>query len=234
MIIHRLISHHLQHGDDTAFYEMQARDAVKWMQSRGVAFGSELKALDLGCGHGVFGGELEKFGCNVSYADIECNLIAERSNAPFTLINLDEDDYSALDQHDLIVCSNVFEHLAKPQNFLKQLPNLLLPNGRLYLSWTNWLSPWGGHDFSPFHYLGPHWGPKLYDKCIGKPRIHFPFKTLYPTYIGQTLRWIRAQKDLRVEACVPRYYSELAFLTKIPVLREFVTWNTALLIRRVE
>ncbi|MBT5927600.1 MAG: methyltransferase domain-containing protein [Verrucomicrobia bacterium] len=232
MIIHRLIAHHLKHGDDTAFYEMQAKDAVSWMQSRHVAMNTKVQVLDLGCGHGVFGGELEKFDCQVSYADIECNLNTERASAPFTHINLDEDDYEELGRYDLIVCSNVFEHLAKPQHFLNNLPDLLNPGGRLYLSWTNWLSPWGGHDFSPFHFLGPHWGPAMFDKLIGKTRIHYPFKTLYPTYIGQTLGWIDRLKGLKVEACVPRYYNEFTFLTKLPVIREFLTWNTAMLIQR--
>ena len=107
MIIHRLIAHHLKHGDDTAFYEMQAKDAVSWMQSRHVAMNTKVQVLDLGCGHGVFGGELEKFDCQVSYADIECNLNTERASAPFTHINLDEDDYEELGRYDLIVCSNV-------------------------------------------------------------------------------------------------------------------------------
>jgi SAM-dependent methyltransferase len=234
MIIHRLIAHHLKHGDDTTFYEMQAQDAIQWMQSRGVKMNPNVQVLDLGCGHGVFGGELEKSGCQVAYADIECTLIPEKATSPFTKINLDEDDYGKLGKHELIVCSNVFEHLANPRRFLTKLPELLQPGGCLYLSWTNWLSPWGGHDFSPFHYLGPHLGPKVFDRLIGKPRVHFTFKTLYPTYVGKTLGWIQETKELKVEACVPRYYNELAFLTKIPVLREFWTWNTAMLIRRTE
>ena len=232
MIIHRLIAHHLKNGDDTRFYEMQAQDAIQWMKSRGVKMNTDIRVLDLGCGHGVFGGELEKSGCQVDYADIECSLIPERADAPFTAINLDLDDYDTLGQYELIVCSNVFEHLANPRNFVKKLPALLQPGGCLYLSWTNWLSPWGGHDFSPFHYLGPCLGPKVFDQIVGKPRIHYPFKTLYPTYIGKTLEWIRETSQLGVEACVPRYYNELSFLTKIPVFREFWTWNTAMLIRR--
>jgi len=234
MIIHRLIRHHLKHGDDTAFYEMQAEDAVSWMEKKGVILDASVSALDLGCGHGVFGGSLERKGCQVTYADIECNLVPERSKAPFIQVDLDQEQQADLGTYDLIVCSNVYEHLAKPRPFLSQLKTHLRPGGQVYLSWTNWLSPWGGHDFSPFHYLGPHWGPAVYDRLIGKPRIHEPFKTLYPTYIGQTLRWIHSLPGLTVRACVPRYYNEFALLTRLPIVREFLTWNTALLIQRSE
>lgn len=233
MIIHKLIAHHLEHGDDECFYEMQANDAIQWMLHQNVPMNPEVHALDLGCGHGVFGGELEKLACSVTYADIENDLIPERSKSPFIQIDLDHDEYGKLGSHDLIVCSNVFEHLSEPQRFLRNMRELLNPGGYLYLSWTNWLSPWGGHDFSPFHYLGPLWGPALHDKLIGKPRIHYPFKTLYPTYIGQTLKWIDELKGLKVSACVPRYYNEFRFLMDLPILREFLAWNTAMLIRRI-
>ena len=107
---------------------------------------------------------------------------------------------------------------------------LLAPGGRLYLSWTNWLSPWGGHEFSPFHYLGARRGHLVYDKIVGRKRIHTPFVDLYPTYIGSILKTIRREPDLRIIRMAPRYYTEFGFLLRIPVLREFVAWNCALLI----
>jgi len=232
MIIHKLILQHLKHKDDADFYLLQARDAIRWIEKSGVEFGTGVKALDLGCGHGVFGVELQKKGCEVGFADEDNHLYDELKESPFQKVDLDKEDVGKLEQHDLVVCSNVLEHLAKPFEFLTNAHKMLKPGGHLYLSWTNWLSPWGGHDFSPFHYLGPYLGPKVFDQIVGKPRIHHPFKTLYPTYIGKTLDWIRETSALGVEACVPRYYSELSFLTKVPVFREFWTWNTAMLIRR--
>ena len=163
---------------------------------------------------------------------MDCQLEPELRSQPFLSVDLDKDDYRSLGTYPFIVCSNVFEHLASPQRFLSQIGQTLEPGGWLYLSWTNWLSPWGGHDFSPFHYLGPVWGPRLYDRLIGKPRIHQPFETLYPTYIGQTLDWIRQEPHLECLHCVPRYYPEFAWITQCPLIREFLAWNTALLIRK--
>jgi hypothetical protein len=109
---------------------------------------------------------------------------------------------------------------------------ILAPAGKLYLSWTNWLSPWGGHEFSPFHYLGAHRGHLLYDKVAKRKRKHTPFENLYPTYIGEVLKMIRQCPELVKLRAAPRYYTEFAFLIHIPVFREFLTWNCAVLIGR--
>ncbi len=232
MIIHRLIAHHLKHGDDAEFYKIQAQDSIRWLKAQGLAITSGTRVLDLGCGHGRFGDALGQTGCHVTYADQSNELATHLSEEPFVQIDLDHDSFDPLGKHDLVICSNVLEHLAKPDRFLENCRQILNQSGHLYLSWTNWLSPWGGHDFSPFHYLGPHTGHKVYDRLIGKKRIHTPFETLYPTYIGELLRKIEALSGLKVIRTVPRYYSELGILMSIPILREFAAWNCAMLIQR--
>ena len=234
MIIHRLIAHHMKHGDDAEFYRIQAQDSIDWLTRNGIAITSGVAVLDLGCGHGLFGRELGKLGCSLTFADQSKDLAAELSTAPFLQIDLDKDSFSTLGNHDLVICSNVLEHLSNPDRFLKNCRSILNPGGHLYLSWTNWLSPWGGHDFSPFHYLGPHTGHKIYDKIVGRKRIHTPFETLYPTHIGRMLHQIHHLDGLRVVKTVPRYYSEFEILMNIPLLREFTAWNCAMLIQRTE
>jgi 2-polyprenyl-3-methyl-5-hydroxy-6-metoxy-1,4-benzoquinol methylase len=230
MIIHKLILQHLKAKDDPTFYTFQAQDAVGWIERSGVALGKGTRALDLGCGHGIFGAELIRRGCPTMFADEQNALLPEISGAPFRKINLDKDDISTLGTYDLVVCSNVLEHLAKPSLFLDRVHEILTPGGKLYLSWTNWLSPWGGHEFSPFHYLGPRLGPSLYDRTLRRKRLHTPFENLYPTYIGSTLRKIRQSPHLVLLRAAPRYYPEFSFLLRLPVLREFLAWNCALLI----
>src|SRR6202035_2113836 len=108
---HKLIAHHLKHKDDAYFYQLQADDAVRWIEQCGVKLNASTRALDLGCGHGVFGARLAKRGCLVTFADERKLLLPEIANAPFRQINLDKDDVGTLGQFDLVVCSNVFEHL---------------------------------------------------------------------------------------------------------------------------
>jgi SAM-dependent methyltransferase len=231
MIIHKLLLRAFKHGDDPVFYAMQAQDAVRWIAASGVKLNAGTRALDLGCGHGILGAEVAKHGCEVVYADETNGLLPEIKGA-FHQFNIDRDDFSQLGQYDLVICSNVFEHLAQPDRFLASADRLLKPEGVLYLSWTNWLSPWGGHEFSPFHYLGTRRGYRLWDKFIGRKRKHTPYENLFPTYIGKTFKAIRRNPHLQVVGAAPRYYTEFAFLLRVPVVREFVSWNCALLIRK--
>ena len=232
MIIHRLIRHHLRHGDDDRFYVLQAEDAVRWMLAKGLKLGPGVRVLDLGCGHGTFGAQLVKRGCTVTFSDCHESLRPELRGLPFTVFEVGKDPLARLGQFDLVLFSNVFEHLANPDGFLAELHTVLAPGGVMFLSWTNWLSPWGGHDFSPFHYLGPRLGPWVYDRLRPGKRVHMPFAGLWPTYIGRTIRRIRRLSGLEVMALAPRYYTEFAWLMRIPVLREFLAWNCAMLIRR--
>jgi len=232
MILHKLLFRAFKHGDDPVFYELQAQDAIRWIAASGVKLASGTRVLDLGCGHGILGAEFARRGCEVVFAD-ESNLLLPGIQGTFRAFNIDRDDLSQLGQYDLVICSNVLEHLAKPEQFLGSAHNILREGGVLYLSWTNWLSPWGGHEFSPFHYLGPRRGHRLWDRIIGRKRKHTPFENLFPTYIGKTFGVIRRNPRLRIVRAAPRYYTELAFLLRIPGLREFAAWNCALLIQRI-
>src|SRR3954467_12106403 len=109
MIIHKLIQHHLKNKDDAVFYNMQALDAIRWMESLGVPFDARSRVLDLGCGHGIFGGELIKRGCQVVFADESNGLMPELTNAPFHRINLDTENVSKVGVYDVVICSNVLE-----------------------------------------------------------------------------------------------------------------------------
>ncbi len=231
MILHRLLWRFARHRDDAEFYRLQAVDAIRWIQSRGLRLGPGVTALDLGCGHGVFGRELARLGVQVTYADEQNFLMPELAGAPFHQINLDREALEPLGRYDLVVCSNVLEHLAQPERFLANAHSILTPAGHLYLSWTNWLSPWGGHEFSPLHYLGPGLGTALYDRLSRRPRFHKPHVNLFPTYIGQVMHFIELESRLTVVARAPRYYTEFPFILSLPGVREVLTWNCALLLR---
>lgn len=232
MILHKLIARFRKHRDDVVFYRMQAEDAIRWIETQGLKLGPETRALDLGCGHGIFGAELVKKGCQVTFSDEESTLVPEIRDSRFLKFNIDREDLSTLGTYDLVVCSNVYEHLSKPSEFIASAQKILSPGGKLYLSWTNWLSPWGGHEFSPFHYLGARRGHLIYDRLMGRQRKHTPFQNLFPTYIGSTLKTIGKNNNLRVIRIAPRYYTEFGFLMHIPYVREFLAWNCAMLISR--
>lgn len=230
MILPQLLWRFAKHRDDPVFYAMQAIDAIRWIRCSGVRLGEGVRVLDLGCGHGIFGGELRKLGCEVVFADESNYLLPEYRDARFLSVNLDRDPLEALGKYDLVICSNVLEHLSQPRRFLASADRLLSPGGRFYLSWTNWLSPWGGHEFSPLHFMGPRLGPRLFD-ALGRKRFHRPGENLFVTHIGRTLGWLKSDGRLEVVAMAPRYYTELAWLLNVPGIREFCAWNCGMLLR---
>lgn len=235
MIINKLIKHHIKHGDDDVFYTLQADDAIRWIRQNGISMLPTSTALDLATGCGIFGHRLAIYGVKVTFSDHHYSLrewMKDR-NYNFQVLKIGEEPLAKLGKFDLVICSNLIEHLPDLDAFIAEIPSVLNSGGILYLSWTNWFSPWGGHDFSPWHYFGTYLGPRIYDLIHGKSkRDHFPYAGLWPTHIGSTLRKIAKQPRLKVIAIAPRYYTEYAWLMKIPILREFLAWNCAILIQK--
>ena len=221
MIIHQLIRLHFNYEKNAhAFFELQALDAIRWLRRGGVPIGGDTTVRDLGCGFGYLGRTCAELGARVTYGDLEDLRMDELKDAPFRQVDLNTADLSAVGEYDLVLCSNVLEHLAQPGHLLAHLPALLKPTGVFYLSWTTWLSAWGGHEFSPWHYFGKRSGP-----------IHTVGKNLFKTHIGAVMREGRANQQLEIQRTAPRYYNELGFLTALPGVRELLTWNCAMQIQ---
>lgn len=236
MIIHKLIKRHITHGDDDEFYRLQASDALRWINMHR-PIRKQDDVLDLACGCGVFGDELRRMiGCKVLFSDHHPSLRDYLvPGSDFRVLSIGNDPIASLGQFDLVLTSNILEHLPDGPAFIREAHTALKPGGVMYLSWTNWFSPWGGHDFSPWHYLGTKLGPAIYDLIHGKgKRGHFPYAGLWPTHIGRTIKLIKANPHLRIVAMAPRYYTEMSWLMKVPVLREFLSWNCAILIQRTD
>jgi SAM-dependent methyltransferase len=133
---------------------------------------------------------------------------------------------------DLVSSSNVLEHAADRWGMVGELVRVCRPGGHVFLSWTNWLSPFGGHEWSPFHYLGPRLGPRAYRWLRGRPPPTTPpGRNLFVVHVGEVLRAL-GRTDLQIVDVAPRYWPRLAFLARIPGVREVALWNCAILIRR--
>lgn len=232
MIMHKLTLRYLRYRDDEGFYRLQAADTVRWLASAGFEPAGGTRALDLGCGHGIIGGELAGRGCEVVYADEHDWRLPEFKGTELARVDIEKDDLARLGTFDLVISSNVLEHLSDPGLLIGSAATLLKPGGLFYLSWTNSLSPWWGHEFAPLHYLGARRGARVFDRFSGRTRKHTPYVNLFPYSIGRILRAVRAEPGLQVVRVVPRYYPELEFLMRIPLLREFLAWNCVVLVRR--
>jgi SAM-dependent methyltransferase len=134
---------------------------------------------------------------------------------------------------DVCYSSNVLEHVTSYEAMLSEMVRVVAPGGVVYLTFTNWLSPWGGHETSPWHYLGGEWAARRYERVTGTPAKNRYGASLFNLSIGQVLRWVHRCPDVTVLDAFPRYYPRWTkWLVHLPGLREFLTWNLVVVMRR--
>jgi len=135
---------------------------------------------------------------------------------------------------DVTFSSNVLEHVPDPMGLIEEMIRVTRPGGLVYLSFCNWYSPWGGHEMSPWHYLGAGYAERRYVRRHRSEPKHHLGVNLYAVHIGPTLRALRARPDVTIVAARPRYYPRwCGFLVRLPGLREVATWNLMLIMRRL-
>ncbi|MFJ5711579.1 class I SAM-dependent methyltransferase [Streptomyces sp. NPDC093105] len=134
---------------------------------------------------------------------------------------------------DVCFSSNVLEHVRDPGTFLSELVRVTRPGGLIYVSFTNWLSPWGGHEWAPWHYLGAERARARYERRTGRAAKHRLGENLFAIGVGSTLRQVRGRDDVEILSARSRYWPVLpGVVTRVPLVREFATWNLLLLLRR--
>lgn len=137
---------------------------------------------------------------------------------------------------DVCYSSNVLEHVPRPWQMADEMVRVTRPGGTVFLSFTNWLGPHGGHETAPWHYVGGHRARRRYERQHGHPPKNFFGESLFAVSVGAALRWARATTATgRVElvAAFPRYHPWwAAAVVRVPGLRELVTWNLVLVLRR--
>lgn len=133
-----------------------------------------------------------------------------------------------------ICCSfNAVEHVPDPWGFLDEVLRIVRPGGLVLIGVTNWLSPWGGHETSPWHYLGGERAVRRYERRHGRPPKNRWGESLFRIDVGELIGWARQHPDATLIDAFPRYYpSWCRPLVRIPGLREIATWNLGLALER--
>jgi len=218
--------------DPEPFYRLLASEAARDLDARHGPL-SGRRVVDLGCGPGIYTQALRARGADVVPVD---NSADEAALLGAPVEGLVLADASALPLEggsvDGVLCSNMLEHTPDPWAVIREIERVLRPGGWAYISWTNWFSPWGGHDMSPYHYLGPRLGPKLYVRRHGPPRKNPYGDGLWAVHVGQTLRYVKGRPGLRVTGVEPRYWPRLRAITRVPGVRELATWNCVIRVER--
>ena len=207
------------------FYTLLAEEAADDLERRhGPLAGKTV--VDLGCGPGWYTEAMRRRGAHVIPVDSDPSETEYAGEPPAGVVIADAgalplDDASV----DGAFCSNLLEHTPAADPIIREIERILRPGGWGYLSWTNWYSPHGGHAMTPYQYLGPKLGPRLYERRHGPPFKNAYGRGLWAQHIGPTIRLVRARPKLRIDRVEPRYWPQLAFVCRVPGLRELVTWN---------
>ena len=223
----------LEQTDPDHFYGMLARDTVAQLCQYTGIDGATI--LDIGGGAGYFSDALRDAGGRVVCVDCDAGeLRGLRGAFPAgsvlgSALALPFADGTA----DICFSSNVLEHVPQPEAMADEMVRVTRPGGIVYLSYTNWLSPWGGHETSPWHYLGGDRAARRYERRRGHgPKNRFG-ESLYAVSVAQVLRWARARTDVEILSMGPRYHPRWAtWVVAVPGLRELVTWNLLLVLRK--
>jgi SAM-dependent methyltransferase len=225
----------VEQTDPDRFYSALAADSVQmlrgWCDLRGAA------VLDVGGGPGYFADAFTLAGARYAGVEPDAGELTARGQVAGNVVRgsglaLPISDGSV----DVAFSSNVLEHVSAPERMADEMLRVLRPRGLAVVSWTPWLSPWGGHETSPWHYLGGRRAADRYAARHGHRPKNDVGRSLFPCSVGRMLRWARrstAQGRADLEHVLPRYHPWWAqWVITVPALREVACWNAVIVLRR--
>jgi SAM-dependent methyltransferase len=218
--------------DPEQFYTSLAEDAVRQVAEYCELAGRTV--LDVGGGGGWFTAAFRSRGAHAYLFEPDPAELRHRTAAPANAVVADGYWLPVRDGGaDVVFSSNVLEHVRDPMGLIEEMIRATRPGGIIYVSYTNWYSPHGGHEMAPWHYLGPGFAERRYiRRHQRKPKHHYG-SNLFPLHVGPVLRALQARPDIEIVDARPRYYPRWCRgLVRLPGLREIATWNLLLILRR--
>jgi SAM-dependent methyltransferase len=242
----------VEQTDPDRFYRTLAEDTANQLASYAPLFNRTI--VDVGGGPGYFSEAFESRGAKVILVEPDARPLEIRDpSLPFA--NFEErHDYAVIpgrlhegrtisgdgmrlpfadNSVDISFSSNVLEHVPDPSAFFDEALRITKPNGTVYCSFTVWSSPWGGHETSPWHHFGGEYAARRYEKKHGRPPGNRFGSSLFKVRVKDALKLVKDRQDVSLVWAFPRYYPEWAsWIIRVPILREFGTWNLLLILRK--
>jgi glycosyltransferase involved in cell wall biosynthesis/SAM-dependent methyltransferase len=219
--------------DPDTFYNYLADDTLRHILQFQDPAGA--RAVDIGGGPGYTSEALRKAGAHCLVADYSVDELGLHNRTPEFAV---QSDARALPLRDgsmrIVHSSNVLEHVPEWQRMLSEMVRVLEPElGLGYLTFTNWYSPWGGHETSPYHYLGGQRAVQRYQRRYGRrPKNEFGV-SLFRVDIREVVEWFTARDDVEIAWLGPRYWPRwMSWLSRVNGVREIASWNTVVIFRR--
>ncbi|HET6210709.1 MAG TPA: class I SAM-dependent methyltransferase [Jatrophihabitans sp.] len=218
-----------EQSDPDSFYTALAADSVDQISRYVNLSGATL--LDVGGGPGYFGRAFHQAGAR--YIGLELDVPSDLPVQVTAVRGSGEAIPVATSSVDVAYCSNVVEHVRRPWTMADELVRVTASGGIVYLSFTPWFSPWGGHETAPWHLLGGHYARRRFTARAGRPPKNAYGDTLFGYRVAEALQWARSRPDVEFVAVLPRYHPRWAWwVVRVPILREFAVWNIVLVLRK--
>ena len=218
--------------DPARFYTAIAEDSVAQLATYVDLAGSTF--LDVGGGPGYFRDAFTEAGATYLALDSDVGELAGLGDiGTDTVIGSGMRLPFRSDSLDVCYSSNVLEHVPDPWRMAEEMVRVTRPGGTVYLSYTLWYGPWGGHETAPWHYLGGRFARRRYARKHGHEPKNKYGESLFGYTVRDALRWSRRQTGADVVAVLPRYNPRWSWwLLRVPLVREVVTWNLVLVLRK--
>jgi SAM-dependent methyltransferase len=230
-------------ADYRHFQAVQARLITAYLTGNGIRLNGQ-SLLDLGSGlvgySQIFAGQ----GARVISVDL-----LKADLPPTTGLSQVQGDALAVPLANasfaIVFCASLIEHVADPLRLLLEIERVLKPGGMAYVSFPPYYSIKGGHEYSPFHYLGqkmamrivrhkrgmPEWVDQLYhatDQVTSFSNLYRGWG-LYIMTIRKFRRLLASTGFQLVE--MSTRYMPTSFI-RWPVAGEFLTWHAQFLLRK--
>lgn len=220
----------VEQSDPERFYTDVADDTVTLITRHEPLDGRVV--LDVGAGQEQFGRTFAERGARYVAVDLQRDalrpgpgvgaVVGRGEHLPFV------DGFA-----DIVMSNNVMEHVTRPGVVADEMLRVVKPGGLLFISYTAWYSPWGGHETSPWHLLGGHYARRRFERQQGRPPKNRFGETMHAATVAGGLRWARSRPDAELIEAAPRYHPDWADpILRIPGLREVGSWNLMLILRR--
>ena len=222
----------LEQSDPERFYSALAHDSAEQVTHYQDLAGQLL--LDVGGGPGYFRDAFEARGATYLALDADVGeLSGAGSIGSRTVIGSGMQLPFGDGVVDVCYSSNVLEHVDDPWRMAEEMLRVTRSGGLAFISYTTWFGPWGGHETSPWHYVGGQRARRRYARRHGhEPKNKFG-ESLFAVTVADGLRWARTQQGADVVHVLPRYNPWWSrWLLRVPVVREVVTWNLVLVLRK--
>jgi len=222
----------LEQTQPAVFYQALAADSTAQIAQYVDPTGKTV--LDVGGGPGYFREAFQDRGSRYFALDADVGELSGLGKiASGTVVGSGMQLPFADESIDICYSSNVLEHVSKPWRMADEMVRVTRRGGVVFLSYTVWYGPWGGHETAPWHFLGGKRARERYRRRHGRePKNRFG-ESLFPVTVKAGSDWARRQTEADVLDVIPRYNPRFAhWLTRVPVVREVVTWNLVIVLQR--